>query len=286
MCIRDRLPSARTQAAAAARIAAQGIVPARVQADLTAAAGAAGFKPGTFDRFAATLPVLLDTRARVTYDGFASHGLGDLLDRSIVRRDGLWTVVTYLYPPTPAAVDGMRRAVADAGGTARLSGLPAVNREMAERFTPEFAKGVSVGSLIVLALLIAAFRRWDFTLLALVPTALALTWTAGILALSGISLDLFSMFAVMTFVGIGVDYGIHLVHRCAHRAADERSEAVAHLGPVILVAALTTLAGFGTLVTSSYPPLRLLGVVSTVAIVALGATSLFVLPALLLKPRS
>ena len=156
---------------------------------------------------------------------------------------------------------------------------------MAERFTPEFAKGVSVGSLIVLVLLIAAFRRWDFTLLALVPTALALTWTAGVLAISGISLDLFSMFAVMTFVGIGVDYGIHLVHRCAHRAADERAEAVAHLGPVILVAALTTLAGFGTLVTSSYPPLRLLGVVSTVAIVALGAASLFVLPALLLKPR-
>ena len=70
----------------------------------------------------------------------------------------------------------------------------------------------------MLVLLVAAFRRWDFTLLALVPTALALTWTAGVLAISGISLDLFSMFAVMTFVGIGVDYGIHLVHRCAHGA--------------------------------------------------------------------
>jgi predicted RND superfamily exporter protein len=280
------LPSARTQAAAAARIAEQGIVPARVQADLTTAAAAAGFKPGTFDRFAASLPTLLDTRARITYDGFAAHGLGDLLDRSIVRRGGLWTVVTYLYPASPAAVDGVRRAVATSGGTARLSGLPAVNREMAERFTPEFAKGVSVGSLIVLVLLIAAFRRLDFTLLALVPTALALTWTAGILAISGLSLDLFSMFAVMTFVGIGVDYGIHLVHRCAHGAVDDRAEAVAHLGPVILVAALTTLFGFGTLVTSSYPPLRLLGIVSTVAIVALGAASLFVLPALLLKRRS
>ena len=280
------LPSARTQAAAAARIASLGIVPARVQVDLTAAADAAGFKPGTFDRFARTLPVLLDSSARLTYQGFVAHGLGDLLDRSIVWRDGQWTVVTYLYPSSPGAVDGMRRAVAAAGGTARLTGLPAVNTEMAERFTPEFVKGVSVGSVNVLVLLIAAFRRWDFTLLALVPTALALTWTAGILAVSGISLDLFSMFAVMTFVGIGVDYGIHLVHRCAHGPEDARHEAVAHLGPVILVAALTTLFGFGTLVTSSYPPLRLLGIVSTVAIVALGATSLFVLPALLLKPRA
>ncbi|MEO5820144.1 MAG: MMPL family transporter [Vicinamibacteraceae bacterium] len=279
------LPSARTQDAAAALVAAQGIVPARVQDGLTTAAAAAGFRPGTFDRFASTLPVLLDPRARLTYDGFMGHGLGDLLDRSIVRRDGTWTVVTYLYPGSPTAVDGVRRALAAAGGTARLSGLPAVNREMAERFTPEFVKGVSVGSLIVLVLLIAAFRRWDFTLLALVPTALALTWTAGVLAVSGVSLDLFSMFAVMTFVGIGVDYGIHLVHRCAHGQDEARTDAVAHLGPVILVAALTTVFGFGTLVTSSYPPLRLLGIVSTVAIVALGAASLFVLPALLLKPR-
>jgi uncharacterized protein len=279
------LPSARTQDAGAARIAARAIAPARVQADLAAAAAAAGFRPGTFDRFAATLPALLDTNARVTYDGFVQHGLGDLLDRSIVRRDGEWTLVTYLYPTSPAAVDGVGRAVAAAGGGARLSGLPAVNREMAARFPPEFLKGITAGSVVVLLLLVAAFRRWDFTLLALIPTVLALVWAAGALAVSGVSLDLFSMFAVMTFVGIGVDYGIHLVHRCAHGASGERTDAVARLGPVILVAALTTLFGFGTLVTSSYPPLRLMGLVSIVAIVALGLASLFVLPALLLKPR-
>ena len=105
------------------------------------------------------------------------------------------------------------------------------------------------------------------------------------LAISGVSLDLFSMFAVMTFVGIGVDYGIHLVHRCAHGAEDERAEAVAHLGPVILVAALTTLLRVRDARHLVVSPLRLLGLVSTVAIVALGAASLFVLPALLLKPR-
>jgi uncharacterized protein len=279
------LPSARTQEGGAARIAARAIAPARVQADLAAAAAAAGFRPGTFDRFAQTLPALLDSTARITYDGFVQHGLSDLLDRSIVRRDGEWTLVTYLFPSSPAAVEGVGRAVAAAGGGLRLSGLPAVNREMAARFPPEFLKGITAGSVVVLLLLVVAFRRWDFTLLALIPTALALIWAAGALAVSGVSLDLFSMFAVMTFVGIGVDYGIHLVHRCAHGADGARADAVARLGPVILVAALTTLFGFGTLVTSSYPPLRLMGMVSIVAIVALGLASLFVLPALLLKQR-
>ena len=279
------LPSVRTQETVAAQIAARHIDPTRVAADVETAAEAAGFKARTFAAFGQTLPALLDPRARLTYEGFQSHGLNDLLDRSIVHRDGVWTVVTYLYPPTPAAVEAVRRIVQTSGGGARLSGLPEVNREMGRRFGPEFAKGIAAGSAIVLVLLIAAFRRWDFTLLALVPTAIALLWTAGALAAFGLSLDLFSMFAVMTFVGIGVDYGIHLVHRSAHGPASERADAVSHLGPVILVAALTTLLGFGTLVTSSYPPLKLMGVVSAIAIVALGLASLFVLPALLLPRR-
>lgn len=279
------LPSERSQAAVASRLAARAVDPARVAADLAVAAGEAGFRPGTFDRFAETLPALLDPAARLTYDGFRAHGLEDLLDRSIIHRGDTWTVVTYVYPSTPGAVEAVRRAVGATPGGARLSGLPEVNREMGRRFGPEFAKGMAVGSIVVVGLLIAAFRRWDLTVLALVPTAVALVWAAGLLAVSGVSLDLFSMFAVMTFVGIGVDYGIHLVHRCAHGEPGDRVAAVAHLGPVILVAALTTLLGFGTLVTSSYPPLRLLGLVSAVAIVALGLTSLFVLPALLLGRR-
>ena len=44
------------------------------------------------------------------------------------------------------------------------------------------------------------------------------------------------MFAVMTFVGIGVDYGIHMVHRFQHATRDTAGEVIAHLGPVIMVA--------------------------------------------------
>ena len=43
--------------------------------------------------------------------------------------------------------------------------------------------------------------------------------------------------------------------------------------------------GYGTLVTSSYPPLRSIGVVSAVSVVALAATSVLVLPALLLTEK-
>jgi predicted RND superfamily exporter protein len=69
------------------------------------------------------------------------------------------------------------------------------------------------------------------------------------------------------------------VHR--YRDRGDAHRAIADLAPVILVAAAITLAGYGTLITSSYPPLRSIGAVSIVAVVTLAAAALFVLPALL-----
>jgi predicted RND superfamily exporter protein len=87
----------------------------------------------------------------------------------------------------------------------------------------------------------------------------------------------------VTFVGIGVDYGIHLVHR--YKELGQARRAVAELAPVILVAAAITLLGYGTLVYSSYPPLRSIGVVSAVSVVALAVASVLVLPALIMEDR-
>jgi predicted RND superfamily exporter protein len=131
---------------------------------------------------------------------------------------------------------------------------------------------------------IAAFRDWWLSLLALLPTAVGLVWAAGILAIAGVELDLFAVFAVVTFVGIGVDYGVHLVHRHQERGDAER--ATAELAPVILVAAAITLLGYGTLVSSSYPPLESMGIVSIVSTVTLALASVLVLPALLLTRPS
>ena len=108
-------------------------------------------------------------------------------------------------------------------------------------------------------------------------------WAAGLLALARVELDLFALFAVVTFIGVGVDYGIHLVHRFQERG--DAGRAVSELAPVILVAAAITLFGYGTLLDSSYPPLRSIGIVSAVSVFTLAAASVLVLPALLMGER-
>lgn len=286
------LPSDARQREAATRIQAAGLTVADIGARVRSEAATAGFREGTFAPFLDRLPRMLDTSQRLTFDGFQQQGLGDLLSRTIVRDGADYVLATYIYPPDAAhatagalGVDQLRGIVEREPGGMTLTGLPEVNRELAARFTPEFLKGLGVGTALVVILVIASFKRLDLTLLALLPTVLALVWAAGLMALAGAELDLFSVFAVMTFVGIGVDYGIHLVHEFHRAGAASRHEVIARLGPVILVAGGITLLGYGTLITSSYAPLRSLGLVSAVMVGTLMVSSLLVLPALLLRGR-
>jgi predicted RND superfamily exporter protein len=274
------LPSAAAQARTVERIDRAKLSPATVGAALERARLAAGFTAGAFDPFSARVARLLDPAGRLSYDGYVSHGLDDLIDRLVVHEGDRWTLATYVFPSSLAETLRVQQIVNDVDATQTLTGLTLVNRELAKSFLPQFVKGLVIGTVIVILLVAAAFRNWRLSTYALLPTAIGLIWTAGALALAGVELDLFAVFAVVTFVGIGVDYGIHLVHRYQERGDAVR--ATAELAPVILMAAAITMLGYGTLVTASYPPLRSIGIVSSVSVVALAAASVLFLPALLL----
>ena len=272
------LPSHATQVRRRALVRQAALSASAAGAALSEAEKAEGFAPGSFDPFRERLPALLDP-SDLTYEGYVTHGLADLIGRFVARVDDRWLLATYAFPSSPEEVEALEMLVREGDPTATLTGLPLVNRELANRFLPEFAKGLSIGTVIVVALVFMAFRNWRLSVLSLAPTAVGLVWAAGALALAGIALDLFALFAVVTLVGIGVDYGVHIVHR--YRERGDSRQAVEELSPVILVAAAITLLGYGTLVTSSYPPLRSIGLVSALSIVTLAGASLFVLPAIL-----
>ena len=159
------------------------------------------------------MPALLDTSQRLTYDDYIRHGLGDLIGRFVVRDDGRWRLATYVFPTSADEITRIQTIVDQVDPRQTLTGLPIVNHELSRTFVREFLKGLAIGSALVIVLVAAAFRNWRLCLFALLPTAIALVWTGGILALAGIELDLFSAFAIVTLLGIGVDYGVHLIHR-------------------------------------------------------------------------
>jgi predicted RND superfamily exporter protein len=277
------LPPAQAQRAVSAHIRETGASAAETAAAIRAAAERAGFRPDALGPFLLRLPRLLDPEARITYDGLIEHGLGSIVSRWVVPQHGRYAVVTYLYPQHPVDLDALESTLHGVDPHLQLTGLPAINRDLSHRFPRQFLKGIALGTIAVALLIHAVFRRIRRTVLALVPTVAGFVWSAGLLAVGRVELDLFSMFAAVTCIGIAVDYGIYVLHRYANEAGGDVEEVLTRTGAAIMIACLTAIVGFGSLVNSSYRPLRVFGMVSAVTLISCLAASLLLLPALLVQ---
>jgi len=277
------LPPAADQARVAQLVRSTGPTPADAQRDVEAAGVRAGFRRDTFAPFLARIPRLLDPEERITYDGLMAHGLDSVVSRFIAHRAGRYQAVTYLYPQQTVDIDALRRIVSGVDGALRLTGLPVVNYDLRRQFLPQFLKAIGIGTAAVALLAYVVFRSIRYTLLALAPTAIGFVWSAGLLALLRVELDLFSLFAAVTFIGISVDYGLYVLYRFVFEPSESMGDVIARTGAAIIIACATALIGFGTLINSSYGPLHVFGIVSIVTLTSCLTASIVSLPALVLE---
>jgi predicted RND superfamily exporter protein len=276
--VTDFLPTAARQDAAAEAIRAAAPPPGVAIEALTSAASTLGFRPHTFDAFAARLPAMLGGRERLSYEGYQAHGFGDLIGRFIVVRDGRVLTAAYASPRSDADAAIVLAAAREAGPDLVVTGLRVVDQEISGRVQHDLTLGLLLGVFAVFVLVWIVVRDVWLSALALVPALLGLIWSAGVLAAAKLTLDLFSTFGVLTFIGIAVDYGIHLVHRAASDPSQSVERALSHLAPANLVAFGIAVLGCGTLAGSSYQPLSTLGIFTVVSLTTGLFAAMAVLP--------
>jgi uncharacterized protein len=127
------------------------------------------------------------------------------------------------------------------------------------------------------ALLLTAYygrtaRRPMLGAVTVVPVALVIAWTFGAMNLTGIPLTPVTATIAALAIGIGIDFAIHIANRflevreqgCSIEQAVSRT--ASSTGAALIGSAVTTLAGFGVLVTSDLVPFRQLGAVTAYAI--------------------
>ncbi len=93
-----------------------------------------------------------------------------------------------------------------------------------------------------------------------------------------------NIFVTTMIIGIGVDYGLHILHRYREAGAagpEELQRGLVETGNAVVVAALSTVAGFGSLVFSHYPGLRSIGLVAILGAVSTALVAITLLPAFL-----
>ncbi|MEM1008688.1 MAG: MMPL family transporter, partial [Myxococcota bacterium] len=133
--------------------------------------------------------------------------------------------------------------------------------------------------LIIGVLLWLEFRRWDVWLLGMIPLLLGMSWMLGICVLFGFKLSFINIAALPVLLGIGIDNGIHLLHRYLERAEHGIHNVWQEMRGPIAMATLTSVLGFVGMVIGSHKGLRGLGILASIGLCTCLLASLLVLPA-------
>ena len=101
----------------------------------------------------------------------------------------------------------------------------------------------------------------------------------ALMASRGVDFNLANFMALPLLLGVGLDFGIHVVHRTVEEGAT--SLFTNSTGPATTLSGLTTVAGFSTLMGAGHYGIASLGFVLTTGMVSMMIASLVVLPAVL-----
>jgi predicted RND superfamily exporter protein len=159
----------------------------------------------------------------------------------------------------------------------------ALNMLPHERFIIEGFQRAAVYAFVLIALVIAfVFRRFSDTLLALFPVVVAWLWMLALMRPLGIQFTPANMVALPLLLGVGVDTGVHMIHRTREATGRATLQSLLHgTGTAVSVGTLTNIAGFAALMAADYRAMQGLGLLLSAGIALSLVTSVVVLPALL-----
>jgi hopanoid biosynthesis associated RND transporter like protein HpnN len=194
---------------------------------------------------------------------------GEYLVRAFAR-DSLWDY---------AALE--RFTAAAAGVDPEATGKSFRTLEGLRQMKAGFERAAGYALLAIVAVLLLDLRRLGDLALALLPLAAGVVLTLGAMGLCGVPLNPANMIALPLVVGVGVDNGVHVLHDYRGRDRRRAYRLGSATGRGVLVAALTTVLGFGTLTTARHQGMASLGLALTLGVTFCMLAALVLLPAVL-----
>jgi len=232
------------------------------------------------DAFSRAAPVPADAAvARLS-----SSPLGGIVERHLLAGDGDLHLLAYLYY-RPGKLDQFRllKELQTVDPAVRATSQELVGRQLEDSVRRSFTWGFALGGLLVLLLLFAHFSSLAGILLTLYPVLSGVVAMLGLMALFGTGLNFMNAMVLVTILGMGSDYGLHLLHRVTAQDEAKRCGQYVQAGRAVLLSALTTIAGFGSLAFSDYGALASIGTATNYGVAATAILALFSLPAFMGK---
>ena len=145
----------------------------------------------------------------------------------------------------------------------------------------EWAPDVFLGILVfVTLLLVVDLRRPKWIFLALMPVLFGTAVTFGVLCWMGRSFNAVLFMSVPLIIGLGVDDGIHVVHRMREHPDRRPSRAASSVGKAIMMTTLTTCASYSVLMFTDHVGMESMALVLLIGLPMCLLASVALLPAM------
>ena len=176
----------------------------------------------------------------------------------------------------------------------KIYGDPVVAESARSFMISDLAALIPLVIIVVLLSLFFSFKTVDGTLLPLITVVMSAAWTMGLMALLGITFTLVSSVIPVALIAVGSAYGIHVLTHYyvaldgveGELTREKYEEAIfAGLKEVmkaVLLAGVTTIVGFISLVSSPIEPLHSFAIFTAIGVGIALLLSITFIPALLL----
>jgi predicted RND superfamily exporter protein len=264
----------------------------QIVTDFRTAIAESPFSPKAFEPYEGFLRELLRPKAAPTLADLRRY---PSLARNFLPRDPrLHEAITIVFvnhsldlrADRARTIDSIRNVLSDRP-QAVLTGISVLSQDTEQTVRHELPKLLLIATIATLVYLAIHFRSVRDTLLSLVPAVFSMICVLAVSRLVDIRLNMVNLLALPLLVGIDVDYGLYIVTmmREAISHGHDRNAVLARLSSTahaIVMCALATTIGFGSLAFTSVPAIRSLGIVTGVGVLsALGATMFLLLPLLI-----
>lgn len=174
-----------------------------------------------------------------------------------------------------------------------ITGIFALAMQAAQYITENEAIAFGIALVVVSVILLLVFGSFKVGLIALIPNLIPATLSLGVLGISGIPLDFFTMMLAPIIIGISIDDTVHFISHYQQRLAKDGDvnaalrHTMSEAGPGVVFTALILGLGFGIMAIASAAGTSNMGKFGALAIFIGLLNDLFLLPALLLafKPK-
>ncbi len=160
-----------------------------------------------------------------------------------------------------------------------VTGIAVLNAENRVLMMRGFKRAALFAFIIVFIIIFVDFKNAVDSLFALIPMIFGLLWLLIIMGIFRIPLNFANFFAIPILIGIGIENGVQLMHRFKERG--DFAIAGKSTGTGVILTALTTIAGFGTLLIAKHKGVFSLGLVMSIGVFTCLMAAMIVLPVML-----